>query len=351
MNWLSEFGLFVAEALTIVAAIGAVIALVARARGQAAPSRQSMKIRDRQEYYRQYREQLEDARLEKGARAAVRKTREKARAQTLKKHRKAARKSGTEPTGPTLWVLDFHGDIRASREPAFSQEITALLPLLTPDDEVLVRLESGGGLVHSYGLASAQMDRLKASGARLTVSVDKVAASGGYMMACCADHLLAAPFAVIGSIGVVAQIPNFHRLLKKNDVDVEVLTAGRHKRTLTLLGENTDEGREKFLEDLSKTHDLFKTHVAARRPRLDMDQVAEGDVWYGTQAVDLGLIDEVLTSDDYLQRRAEEARILEVQLVTKKSALARLGKSASIMVDKGMDRRVQQDMEQRWNRM
>ena len=110
----------------------------------------------------------------------------------------------------------------------------------------------------------------------MNATFDKVAASGGYMMACIGDRILSAPFAVLGSIGVVAQIPNLHRLLKKHDVDYEVLTAGEYKRTLTVFGENTDKGRQKFQEDLELTHVLFKDFVSRYRPQLDIDQVLGG---------------------------------------------------------------------------
>ena len=109
----------------------------------------------------------------------------------------------------------------------------------------------------AYGLAASQMQRIRDKKLKLTVCVDKVAASGGYMMAVVADKIIAAPFAVLGSIGVLAQVPNFHRLLKKHDVDFEMLTAGKYKRTLTMFGENTDKGREKFQEDIEDTHVLF----------------------------------------------------------------------------------------------
>ena len=130
----------------------------------------------------------------------------------------------------------------------------------------MVRLESGGGLVHGYGLAAAQLVRLKDAGLTLTVCVDKVAASGGYMMACVADKVVAAPFAVIGSIGVVSQLPNFHKWLKNHDVDYEMFTAGDYKRTVTVFGENDAEDRAKYQEELEQTHALFKHFVNTYRP-------------------------------------------------------------------------------------
>jgi serine protease SohB len=180
-------------------------------------------------------------------------------------------------------------------------------------DEVLVCLESGGGLVTAYGLAAAQLARLRAAGLRLTVSIDKVAASGGYMMAAVAEHIVAAPFAIVGSIGVVAQIPNVHRLLQRHDVDIELLTAGQYKRTLTVLGENTQEGRDKFQSQLNETHELFKAFLSEYRPALDLATVATGEYWFGTQALSLGLVDELVTSDEWIERQFADRSVIEVR--------------------------------------
>jgi serine protease SohB len=222
-------------------------------------------------------------------------------------------------------VLDFQGDLRASEVDPLREEITAALARARPGDEIVVRLESAGGMVHSYGLAASQLDRIAKAGIHLTVCIDKVAASGGYMMACVANRILAAPFAVLGSIGVVAQIPNIHRLLKRHDIDIELLTAGKYKRTLTVLGENAAEGREKFQRDLEATHQLFKEHVAAHRPQLDIETIATGEIWFGTQALGLGLVDQLATSDEYLTAQLSEADIYELAYVTGRTFLQRLG--------------------------
>lgn len=237
----------------------------------------------------------------------------------LKQERKALKKKKkeqqkTRAQQPRVFVLDFKGDLVASGGEKLGREVSCLLGLLRAEDEVVVRLESAGGLVHSYGYAAAQLQRLSDQNIRLTVCVDKVAASGGYMMASTAHQLLAAPFAVLGSIGVVAELPNFHRFLKKHDVDFEVLTAGEHKRTLTLLGENTPEGRQKFLEDLEATHRLFKDYVQRNRPDLDIEQVAKGEIWYGEQALGLKLVDRLLTSEDYLLQKMQKADVYQLQL-------------------------------------
>lgn len=166
------------------------------------------------------------------------------------------------------------------------------------------------------------------------MAVDKVAASGGYMMACVADKIVAAPFAIIGSIGVVAQVPNIHRLLKKHQVDIELHTAGEYKRTLTMLGENTDAGREKFIEDLNETHHLFKSFVHDNRPSLDIESVATGEYWYGTQAKHKGLIDQIGVSDDLIIEQIENKEVISVSYTQSKKLVERFTGSISENVDK-----------------
>jgi len=228
-------------------------------------------------------------------------------------------------TKPRTFVLDFNGDLRALAVARLRKEITAALSIARPGDEVVVRLESHGGMVHAYGLASSQLQRIKEHNIGLTVCVDKVAASGGYMMACVANKILAAPFAIIGSIGVIAQLPNFNRLLKKHDIDFEMITAGEYKRTLTMLGENTDKGREKLTEEIEDIHLLFKEFVTQHRPGLDIDRVATGETWFGQRALDVALVDELTTSDEYIAKACETADVFEVKYVERKPLPERLG--------------------------
>ena len=227
-----------------------------------------------------------------------------------------------------VYVLDFCGDISSSETTALREEISAILNVAKPEDEVLLRLESPGGIVHNYGFAASQLSRLKQKGIKLTVAVDKVAASGGYMMACVADKIVSAPFAVIGSIGVVAQIPNVHRLLKKHDVDVDVMTAGEFKRTVTVLGENTEKGKQKFQQELEETHKLFKQFVSQNRPCLDIDKIATGEHWFGQQAIALQLVDEISTSDDLILEKMKEKQVLNVKYRLKKSLIKKFGRQA-----------------------
>ncbi len=228
---------------------------------------------------------------------------------------------------------DFDGDIKASAADSLRHEVTALLSMAKQDDEVVLRLESTGGMVHSYGFAASQLARIRQAGIPLTICVDKVAASGGYMMACLGDKILSAPFAILGSVGVVAQLPNIHRLLKKHDIDVEILTAGEYKRTLTVLGENTEQGRKKFLEDLQTTHDLFKEFVVGYRPQLDINKVATGEIWLGTDALKLELVDQLQTSDEYLTKRAQESKVYALEYAFRKSMQERIGLAALLTTD------------------
>ncbi|TDR15468.1 protease SohB [Marinomonas communis] len=252
---------------------------------------------------------------------------------TLKQQQKALKKQKKEEQKQKvdqeekkrIYVIDFDGDMKASAVQSMREEITAILSVATAKDEVVVRLESPGGVVHGYGLAASQLQRIKDKGVPLTVTVDKVAASGGYMMACVADKIVAAPFAILGSIGVVAQVPNIHRLLERNTIDVELHTAGKYKRTLTMLGENTDEGREKFKQDLEDTHELFKRFVSTNRPVLDIETIATGETWYGSEAVENKLADSVMTSDAYLEQFYADYDVLQVSYRETKGLTERIG--------------------------
>jgi serine protease SohB len=243
-------------------------------------------------------------------------------------------KAKTELTAPLkkVFVLNFNGDIKATAVNALREEITAVLNVASTQDEVVVRLESGGGMVHAYGLAAAQLTRVRDRGIPLTVTVDKVAASGGYLMASVANKILAAPFAIIGSIGVIVQIPNFHRVLKDKHIDFEQLTAGDFKRTLTMFGPNTEEGREKLQTEIEEVHQLFKNSIHQYRTQVDIKRVSTGEHWLGTQAFDLRLVDEIKTSDDYLLTLSQTAHIYELNYQVKKSFASKILGAASLYI-------------------
>lgn len=306
MEFVFEYGLFLAKALTVAIAILLVAAGVSALAGRDREAgRESLRVRKLNHRYRDMRRTLRHAVLD---RRMLRRLRRGEKAE-----RKGKRRAGGDGERSRVYVLRFEGDLRASRVENLREEITAITTLARPGtDQVVLALESPGGLVHSYGLAASQLTRLRERGIHLTAAVDRMAASGGYLMACVADRIVAAPFAVLGSIGVVAQLPNIHRLLQRHDVDVELHTAGEHKRTLTTLGENTHAGRRKFQQELEETHGLFKRFVQRHRPGLDLERVATGEHWYGEQAIELGLVDALQTSDDLLLALADEADLFEV---------------------------------------
>ncbi|HHF3172794.1 TPA: protease SohB [Vibrio alginolyticus] len=338
MEFLLDYGLFLAKIITVVAAIIVLLIIAKSAGGKSGAAKGELEITNLSEQHKQSVEQLEhhlhDDAFIKARDKAVKKE-EKEKNKSREKEIKQASKDGSldSKREPHLFVLDFNGSIDAKEVASLREEITAILAVAREGDEVLLRLESGGGMVHGYGLASSQLDRIKAAGLPLTISVDKVAASGGYMMACVADKIVSAPFAIVGSIGVIAQIPNFNKLLKKHDIEYEQLTAGEYKRTLTMFGENTDKARDKFKQELEETHVLFKDFIRERRPSLDLDKVATGEHWFGTQAKELGLVDDISTSDDIVVAACKDKTVLSVHYVQKKKLADKLAGVAGKVAD------------------
>ncbi|CAM3080093.1 protease SohB [Pseudomonas floridensis] len=327
MEFVVDYASFLAKTVTLVIAIVVVLVAIASMRGKGRrKTAGQLQVTRLNDFYKGLRERLEQSLLGKDRLKALRKEQNKA----LKKEKKDKQQADAKAR---VYVLDFDGDIKASATESMRHEITALLTLATEKDEVVLRLESGGGMVHSYGLASSQLARIRQAGIPLTICIDKVAASGGYMMACIGNKIISAPFAILGSIGVVAQLPNVNRLLKKHDIDFEVLTAGEYKRTLTVFGENTEKGREKFQQDLDITHDLFKNFVASYRPQLSIDEVATGEVWLGMAALDKQLVDELKTSDEYLAERAKDADVFHLHYAQRKSLQERMGMAAAASAD------------------
>jgi serine protease SohB len=328
--WL-DIAAFLLKALIIVAAIGGLAVLIARLARSDEPKDQEIKVRSLDERYDDMRDAMNAALLDKRERKAL--------AKTQKKEAKAAAKAsrGREP-GKRIYVLSFKGDMRASTVKRLGSEIDAVLIAARPGtDEAVIRIESPGGTVTGYGLAAAEILRLRERKIKVTASVDQVAASGGYMMACAADGIVAAPFAVVGSIGVVAPVPNLHRLLQKNEIDFEEMTAGEFKRTVSTLGEITPAGREHFRGKLDATHEAFKVHVAQCRPNVDIARVANGDYWLAREALPLGLVDEILTGDELLFRARDSARLYEVTTQTRKNLLQQLLSGFGIAVEKASD--------------
>lgn len=323
----AEYILFLAETVTIVLAIAAIIAVIASLASHKKSGPERLEIKVLNDRLHDYKAAIESAVFPKQKRRSERRLEKK-----LAKKREQQR---LDEVRARVFVLTFDGDIKASGVADLAEEITAILTVATDRDEVVVKVYSPGGLVHAYGLAASQLQRIRDRGIPLTVAVDKVAASGGYMMACVANQIIAAPFAIVGSVGVVAQIPNLHRFLKKHDIDVELHTAGKFKRTLTVLGENTPEGREKFQHDLEETHQMFRDFVVRHRPQVDSERIATGEYWHASQAIDIKLVDALRTSDDYLLSRAETADILLLTLASRPSISQRITNIFSAAYDRG----------------
>ncbi|MCB9509713.1 MAG: protease SohB [Deferribacteres bacterium] len=330
IEFISNYGLFLAKTVTIVVAIAFLASgIISTLRRERDSDRERITVKNLNEFFEDLSKSLTYEMLPAHEQKKMRK-REK------KRHKEAA-KSGeaeTDSERKRIFVLNFKGDIAASAIAALRQEITAIVSVARPEDEVVLRLESAGGVVNAYGLAASQLIRIKEKSIPLTIAVDRVAASGGYMMACVADKIIAAPFSVLGSIGVMSELPNFHRLLKKHDIDYEQITAGEYKRTLTVFGENTDKARTKFTEQIEDAHGLFKEFVKHNRPNLDIDTVATGEYWYGTRAHALNLVDQLATSDDYLLQLSQDADVFEVTYKPKETLREKLAAEFEQVVER-----------------
>lgn len=334
MELLTSYGLFLAKIVTLVVAVAAIALIVTNITQRKKGQPGQLKLTDLSDNYREMKEGMMLAKMKHHDQKAWLKTRKKEEKLEAKAAKQRA-KSGQQPESKsTLYVIDFKGSMGAEEVSSLREEVSAVLAVATPNDEVLIRLESPGGVVHGYGLAASQLQRIRDKGIRLTAAVDKVAASGGYMMACVADRIVAAPFAIVGSIGVVAQIPNFSRLLKRNDIDLELHTAGEYKRTLTMFGENTEQGRNKFREDLNETHQLFKDFVHEMRPSLDIHSVATGEHWFGKQALEKGLVDVLGTSDDYIITEMAAFDVIGVRYARRKKVMDRFTQSAAASAER-----------------
>lgn len=333
-QFVAEYGLFLLKTITILAAFGILIGLITSAKQDKKDTQGKLSVDFLNDKFKQLEEQLNANLMTSAEFEKWQKQLQKEEKQKEKQNKKSNETDGKA----RVFVIEFEGDMYANGVEELADKISAILLKARPQiDEVVLKLESPGGVVHGYGLAASQLLRLRSANIKLTICVDKVAASGGYMMACTANHIVAAPFAVLGSIGVVAQLPNIHRLLKKNDIDVETLTAGEYKRTLTVIGENTEKGRQKMQEDIDDTHDLFKQFVKTNRPQLDIERIATGEIWYGQQAVALQLIDELATSDDYILAATKRADVYQIEWKVKPTLVEKLGLQVQLGVKKAID--------------
>lgn len=322
---LLNYGIFLLELLTVFGIIAVVVMLILESKKQTENG--TVSITNLTKKYKEQQKSLAGFFLSEAELKHQEKQEKKAEKEKAKAEKRRLKEGGESEEAPSrLFVLNFNGDMMAHEVNSLRREIDAVISLANPEkDEVLLRLESPGGVVHGYGLAASQLQRLRDRNIPLIAAVDKVAASGGYMMACVANKIVAAPFAVIGSVGVVAQVPNIHRFLKKHDIDVDVMTAGEYKRTVTLVGENTEKGKQKFQQELEETHSLFKQFVAQHRPQLDIEKVATGEHWFGQQAIELNLVDEIATSDDLILNAIFEKEVIELKYKEKKKLSQKIG--------------------------
>ncbi|WP_199438683.1 protease SohB [Vibrio owensii] len=320
MEIASEYALFLLKFGT---GLVGLLVLIAIARSSSKSNAGEIKVTNIGEKHQEYQTELYECMLSESDMKAYE-----------KEKKKLVKAIENQSDRKNLFVLDFVGSVSAKEVESLREEITAVLSVAREGDEVLVKVDSGGGYVHSYGLAASQLDRLKGAGLQVTVSVDKIAASGGYMMACVADKIIAAPFAIVGSVGVVSEFPNFHKLLQKMNIDIEQHTAGEFKRTLTVLGENTDQGRDRFKEDLEKTHELFQNHVTHYRPSLVDVEFATGETWYGNVAVGKGLVDAVKTSDEFISSAVRDFNVLQVTYERKKKFSDRIASTSAMVVER-----------------
>ena len=317
-----EYGLFLLKVITVLISLIVLISFVAASKKS--NTLEGLEIENLNERYKGLSDSLNKAVMEKDEW----KKKQKSEKAIAKKNKKKKTKK------PKVYILDFIGDIKASAVPSLREEVTAILDIAKRNDQIVLRLDNHGGVVHEHGLAASQLARIRQKKIHLTVVVDKVAASGGYLMASVANKIYAAPFAILGSIGVIAQLPNFNRLLDNYGVDFEQITAGQYKRNVTMFGKNTDEDREKLKDQLEEIHELFKSSVNEYRPKLDLERVATGEHWYGSKALELGLIDEIKTSDELLIEMAKKYEIFSVKLKIKKPLKKRLLSNIDSLLEK-----------------
>ena len=329
----SEYGLFLLKVITILISFIVLISFVAASKKNS--NQEGLDVENLNKKYKGLSDSLNKVVLQKDEWKAKQKN-DKAIQKNQKKQKKRK---------PKAYVLDFLGDIKASAVPSLREEVTAILDVAKKNDQIILRLDNHGGVVHEHGLAASQLARIRQKKINLVVVVDKVAASGGYLMACVANKIYAAPFAILGSIGVIAQLPNFNRLLDNYGVDFEQVTAGQYKRNVTMFGKNTDEDREKLKEQLEEIHSLFKSSVNEYRPELNLDKVATGEYWYGKRALELGLIDEIKTSDELLLEMSKKYEIFSVKLKIKQPLKKRIMSGVDSLLGKFEDIRWSKNFE------
>jgi len=320
INFLLEYGLFLLKTITVI--FGLIIILGFIANAKKTKSYGSLKIKKLNDELDEYEDNIKKNTLNKIK---------------YQKHLKAKKLIKKNRSDKKIFILDFKGNIKASEVTSLREEISSIILAASKHDEVLIRLENAGGTVHEHGLAASQIKRLKKHKIKITISVDKVAASGGYMMACVANKIIAAPFAIVGSIGVLAQLPNFNRLLSRKGIDFEQQQAGDYKRTVTMFGKNTNSQRKKLKEQLEDIHELFKNFIKHERPNVDIKKVSTGEYWYGERAKNLRLIDEIMTSDEFILDKKDSYELIKVEYALPKSISDKISSVSSKIIKNILD--------------
>lgn len=204
-------------------------------------------------------------------------------------------------SGKVTAVLRFEGDTMATGRQDFARMVDEVLHNKERIQRVIVVVNSPGGGVSVYGQMFAGMERMRNAGVDVTACVDTYAASGGYLMSVPAQRIIAAPFAMVGSIGVVSEFMNFNKLLRRLGVEPMTITAGELKRTVTPLSEVTEENKAAYKAQLEAIHRQFIAVVKKYR-EVDADRVCTGNHWTAAESVELklNLVDGLATSQEYL---------------------------------------------------
>lgn len=229
--------------------------------------------------------------------------------------------------GDSVAVIRVEGTIVSGRPAGlwstdgyvYSEEIAEYLKQVEENprvEAIVLRIDSpGGSVVGSDEIYQA----LLAIDKPLVVSMGEVAASGGYYIACAADRVLANPGTLTGSIGVISMVPNIEELMEKIGVEVLVIKSGALKDEGSVFREMTEEEREVWQRIIDEAYDQFVGIVADGRdlPPQAVRELADGRVYTGHQALELGLVDELGNLSEAIELAAkmggivEEPRIIE----------------------------------------
>jgi protease-4 len=202
-------------------------------------------------------------------------------------------------------VIDVKGDILSS------EKVVKEIEKYDEDSSVraiVLRVNSpGGGIAQSQEIYKA----VKEADKEIIASLGSVAASGGYYISCGADRIIANPGTITGSIGVITTFPKYHQLLKKIGVEWEVIKSGEHKDIGSPYRDMTVEEKRLFQDVIDDLFDQFVEVVSVERdiPKEEVLKLADGRIFSGNQAHELGLVDEIGTFSDAIRIAGERGGI------------------------------------------